>query len=108
MLSTPSFVNIAALESDLLRVREVLGVHELHVWQLNAGVVMASVHLVVAESAFARSVLAEAQRYMHQNGIHNANIQLDVVYEEDKLVRLRLLSPLPFVWLCLHRVWLSD
>lgn len=55
---TPSDVNIAALRANLVQLKGVEEIHDLHVWSLTSGVNALSVHAVLAEGVEHDDVLA--------------------------------------------------
>lgn len=83
---TPSSVSVENLRQDILQIPGVLGVHELHVWQLSEAQTVASVHVVVPKPDGSSNVngLME-ERYMqlaslikiklHSHGVHSTTVQ---------------------------------
>ena len=46
---TPAHINLAAVEQEILKVRGVEKVHDLHVWTITSGIEALSTHIVLAE-----------------------------------------------------------
>ena len=49
--------------------------HELHIWQLVDGLIIASVHVVVSASANWSQVMKRIKTVLHAHGVHSATIQ---------------------------------
>lgn len=64
MEGTPPEIDMAQLEKRLIEIPGVIAVHDLHVWTITSGVDAMSGHLVVADLASGRAVLAAAQEAM--------------------------------------------
>ncbi|KAJ3345343.1 hypothetical protein HDU91_007388, partial [Kappamyces sp. JEL0680] len=84
---TPSSVSVESLRRDILQIPGVLGVHELHVWQLSEAQTVASVHVVVPRPE--SSDLLMEERYMqlasaikiklHSHGVHSTTVQPEFI-----------------------------
>jgi cobalt-zinc-cadmium efflux system protein len=57
MESTPGHVSLAVIRQRLLAIPGVTAVHDLHAWQITAGLPMATVHVVTAPGADYHAVL---------------------------------------------------
>lgn len=57
----------------------VVSIHDLHIWQLVDGMVIASVHLLVEEGGNLGDVLYHVKRIFHEHGIHSSSIQPEFV-----------------------------
>lgn len=79
----PTSVSLEGVRDAVLRVDGVLGVHELHVWQLNENKIVASLHILVdcsAEQSTMYMHIAEQVRHsLHIWGIHSSTIQPEFV-----------------------------
>lgn len=79
----PSSVSLTGVRDALMRVDGVLGVHDLHIWQLNESTNVASVHIIVdcsQENAARYMHIADELRHaMHIWGIHSSTIQPEFV-----------------------------
>ena len=75
---TPSGVDMDRLEADLKAVSGVSGVHDLHVWTITSGLDAMSCHLVIADGASERDVLAAARSVVDEkHGIDHTTIQIE-------------------------------
>ncbi|GMF38280.1 unnamed protein product [Phytophthora fragariaefolia] len=74
MEGTPLDMHAAEIESGLRNCLSVMGVHDLHIWSLSAGLPSLSVHLV---SNDAQATLHAAQRYLLSKGITHSTIQIE-------------------------------
>jgi cobalt-zinc-cadmium efflux system protein len=78
---TPVNIDMATVERDISAVPGVCGVHDLHVWTVGAGVIAASVHIVVAEESIQggqrvlRSVATELQS---RHRINHSTVQVEL------------------------------
>ncbi len=64
---------------DLLKIEGVISLHDLHVWQLIDGMIIASVHVNIEEGADFVHILKEIKKIMHDAGIHSTTIQPEFV-----------------------------
>ncbi|KAI8898281.1 cation efflux protein [Globomyces pollinis-pini] len=84
--ATPRAVSVEKLRRDILKIKGVLGVHELHVWQLSDNQTIASVHVIVPK---AKEEPVDGDQYMklaaaikdrlHSHGIHSTTVQPEFV-----------------------------
>ena len=78
MEGTPPNIDTALLESRLRAIPGVTAVHDLHVWTITSGLDAMNCHLVVADLAAARRILAEASAAMKESfGISHSTIQIE-------------------------------
>ena len=78
MEGTPPHVDLTLLEKTLLALPGVTAVHDLHVWTITSGIDSMSCHLVIADMARSREVLAAAQAAMRDTyGLHHTTIQIE-------------------------------
>jgi len=77
--SIPPHIDLMDLEKRLVdNVKEVLNIHELHVWRLVGRRVVASCHLEVSPPVDDHmSVAREVKEFFHKEGIHSTTIQLE-------------------------------
>jgi cobalt-zinc-cadmium efflux system protein len=81
MESTPAQVDVAQLVRDVMRVRDVVDVHDLHVWSLAGGMPILTAHVEVGDACtigrFAE-ILTEIDAMLRdRHGIVHATIQLE-------------------------------
>ncbi|KAJ3179256.1 hypothetical protein HDU85_004947 [Gaertneriomyces sp. JEL0708] len=89
MMSVPGGVSMDVLRKEVLKVDGVEGVHEFHVWSLNEGKSVASVHLVVREPGCGgctgtasrpyMDIASDVKKRLHAYGIHSTTIQPEFV-----------------------------
>jgi zinc transporter 1 len=77
--STPVEVEMEKVRQNLLSVEGILSLHDLHVWQLVDGMIIASVHVSVEEGADFTTLVNEVKRIFHEFGIHSSSIQPEFV-----------------------------
>jgi cobalt-zinc-cadmium efflux system protein len=87
--STPSDIDVSKIVRDLLGVKGVRGVHDLHVWSITQSLRALSAHIVTDDISI--SVGAEIQREInevvsHKYGIAHATLQLECVDCEPDLL----------------------
>jgi zinc transporter 1 len=83
---TPQYVGVVQIKRRLMRIPDVDSIHELHVWQLNEGKVVASVHVRVRDPVGdgrvseqrLRSLRRVVERVFCDGGVHSVTIQLEV------------------------------
>ncbi|MCK9913707.1 cation diffusion facilitator family transporter [Microbacteriaceae bacterium K1510] len=78
MEGTPPEVDMILLEKKLLEIPGVTATHDLHVWTITSGVDAMSGHLVVADVASGRAILAAAREEMKAGfGLTHVTIQIE-------------------------------
>jgi zinc transporter 1 len=77
--SVPSEVDLDAVTSKASKVDGVISVHDLHVWQLVDGMIIASVHLMLTEGADVGFIVYQVKQIFHSFGIHSSAIQPEFV-----------------------------
>lgn len=78
MEGTPPEVDMILLEKKLLGIPGVTATHDLHVWTITSGVDAMSGHLVVADVASGRAILAAAREEMKAGfGLTHVTIQIE-------------------------------
>ena len=75
----------AAVEAALGSAPGVAAVHDLHLWVLKPGVVMATAHLTPAAGAGHGAVLTGAKAALAALGITHATVQVDEGEEEEEV-----------------------
>ena len=72
----PSFLN---LDPFNVQIPGLLGVHELHVWQLVGNKNVASMHIKCSDSDSYETAAEKIRRLLHEEGIHSTTIQPEFV-----------------------------
>ena len=79
--SVPGHVSMADVQSRMLGVAGVTGVHDLHVWAVSSGMVAMSGHAIVPHLENHPEVLDRIRAEMSLLGIEHVTIQLEVQHE---------------------------
>ncbi|AHF14649.1 cation diffusion facilitator family transporter [Niabella soli] len=75
----PAEVDLQQLRYDLLQIKGVAGLHDLHVWTLTSGVNLLSAHIVHLPAADPMQLLREVQELLaHRHQITHTTIQTEV------------------------------
>lgn len=75
---TPRHLKIAHILQDLRKMKDVVSVHDLHVWAITSEVTAMSCHLVLKPDADAGATLTESSHLMqHKYGIEHTTIQIE-------------------------------
>jgi solute carrier family 30 (zinc transporter), member 1 len=64
---------------QLNAVDGVVGVHELHVWQIDSSRVLCTAHVSVPQGTDVRQVLHRVHTQLHKKGLHASTIQTEIV-----------------------------
>jgi len=84
--SSPPGINLAHVKKDLEDIPGVLGVHELHIWQLNEEKAIASAHIVLEQKGL-RGFMDKAKtvsKYLHAHEIHSVTLQPELMPGDDE------------------------
>ncbi|ETM45969.1 hypothetical protein L914_09091 [Phytophthora nicotianae] len=74
MEGSPEGIDTKEIELGLRGCWSVVGVHDLHIWSLSAGLPSLSVHIVAED---VEAALHSTQRYLHSKGITHSTIQTE-------------------------------
>lgn len=78
MEATPPGVSLPAIRDRLLGVPGVLGVHDLHAWQITAGLPMLTAHVAAAPDADLQQVLNDVDRVLEADfDVAHSTIQVE-------------------------------
>jgi hypothetical protein len=82
----PTSVRLDKLKKEIGKIQGVVGVHELHIWQLSDTKAVASVHVVVKEPLGNQKVLPvyksiskRIKKTLHGHGIHSTTVQTEFI-----------------------------
>jgi cobalt-zinc-cadmium efflux system protein len=80
MESTPADIDMESLQADILTVKGVRGVHDLHVWSIAQSLRSLSAHIItddipISETAVVQSAVSEL--LSHKYGIGHATLQVE-------------------------------
>ena len=78
MEGTPYQVDMEEVKTSLKELPNVSDVHDLHIWTITSDFLTMSCHVVIDENGNHDTVLAEAQKLLHdQFGIEHSTIQVE-------------------------------
>ena len=78
MEATPPGLSLPAVRARILAVPGVLGVHDLHAWQITAGLPMITAHVVAAEDADHHRILADVDDALESDfDLEHSTIQVE-------------------------------
>ncbi len=84
---TPAHINMESLQSSLLRMPGVTGVHDLHVWTISSGMEALSAHISHDRSHGHSELLAAVRDKLHDEfGIDHLTIQMETADRETEAV----------------------
>jgi cobalt-zinc-cadmium efflux system protein len=82
---TPAHINLAAVESVILKTTGVEAVHDLHVWTITSGREALSAHVIHAHAVSQPELLRELRVRIHDNfGVDHLTIQMETTDFEDE------------------------
>ncbi|CCK72145.1 Zn(2+) transporter ZRC1 KNAG_0J00620 [Huiozyma naganishii CBS 8797] len=78
--ATPSNINADGICKKIKSIPGVVGVHDLHIWNLTESICIASVHVKISAENQQSIDTAKAIRHVfHENGVHSATVQPEFV-----------------------------
>ncbi|HEY8019595.1 MAG TPA: cation diffusion facilitator family transporter [Thermoanaerobaculia bacterium] len=96
MEAAPGHIDVDEVRAELLDVREVRAVHDLHVWTITSGRESLSAHVVTADGLTPRALLNEIRQRLHDRfGIHHVTIQVETEGVDDPCVGCDEPAPSP-------------
>jgi len=102
----PPEVDCTSLNEDLLKVKGIRGIHDLHVWQLVDNVTIASAHVSIWEcdvDAF-KQVVARCKKVFHKYDIHSSTLQPEFVIRSPanrvEVCKENCITDCPEDWCC--------
>jgi cation diffusion facilitator family transporter len=75
----PDTINTDEVAAELLKIDGLLAVHELHIWELSKGCLLALLHLVVDSKDHNRSVLEHVHNLMIGYAIYSTTVQIEFI-----------------------------
>lgn len=73
--SSPVHVPISKIREELEKIPEILGVHELHIWQLSDNKIVASVHILIQKGADYMEICVKVKCILNRFGVNEVTIQ---------------------------------
>jgi cobalt-zinc-cadmium efflux system protein len=78
MEATPPGLSLPAVRERILRVPGVVGVHDLHAWQITAGLPILTAHVIAAEGSDHHQILHEVDRCLDEDfDVAHSTIQVE-------------------------------
>ncbi|XP_072615655.1 calcium/manganese antiporter SLC30A10 isoform X3 [Vulpes vulpes] len=87
----PKGVNMEELMSKLLAVPGISSVHEVHIWELTGGKIIATLHIKYQKDRDYQDASWKIREIFHSVGIHNVTIQFEQVDLKDPVEQKDLL-----------------
>lgn len=83
----PSSVPLDEVRSEVLNIEGVVGIHELHVWQLSDTKAVGSVHVVIDSPHHDRFVhiATRIKKILHKYNVHSVTIQPELTSDEETI-----------------------
>lgn len=88
----PKGVNMEELMSQLSTVPGISGVHEVHIWELISGKVIATLHIKHQKGTEYQDASRKIREIFHHAGIHNVTIQFETLDLKEALEQKDFLS----------------
>lgn len=79
----PADIDMDNVRAQIQNLDSVISIHDLHIWQLVDGMIIASVHLMLEEGGNLGDILYHVKRVFHKNGIHSSSIQPEFVLSQN-------------------------
>lgn len=72
----PASIDIEQFKTTLLaKFKEIVSVHDLHIWQLTASKYVSTVHIIFHDPLIYAQIIEEVKTFFHEQGITNVTIQ---------------------------------
>jgi len=81
--AVPVGVDLAKIRKQLEDVEGVDNIHELHIWQLENDISVASVHIVCRNNELYKPITSKIKDILHNHDIHSATIQPEFAGSEN-------------------------
>jgi len=73
----PIALDLRNLKLEILQVKGVVGIHDLHVWQFVDGLDVSSIHITYEIGADEENIIKKVKQIFHENNLHSSAIQLE-------------------------------
>src|SRR5699024_4482495 len=81
----PRHIDLAAVETAILKTRGVKAVHDLHIWTITSGMDALSAHVRHDEKTVQHELLKDLRKSLHDEfGIHHLTIRMETPDFEDE------------------------
>ncbi|KXN73282.1 cation efflux protein [Conidiobolus coronatus NRRL 28638] len=78
--SSPVHVPITKINEELEKIPEILGAHELHIWQLSDDKIVASAHISIQKGADYMEICSKVKCVLNKFGVNEVTIQPEEFY----------------------------
>lgn len=76
---TPAHVPLEKVRSAILRIPNVISVHDLHIWSLSESKLVASMHILVKSHEEFAACSQSVRKVLHRFGVHSTTIQPELL-----------------------------
>lgn len=78
MEGVPTHIKVNDVQKTLTSIKNVVGVHDLHVWAISSDIPSLSCHILIEDARFSQAVLKDAKNILHEKfDIEHTTIQID-------------------------------
>lgn len=78
MEGVPAHIKVNDVQKTLTSIKNVVGVHDLHVWAISSDIPSLSCHILIEDAQFSQDVLKDAKNLLHEKfDIDHTTIQID-------------------------------
>mgnify|MGYP005748702211 CR=1 FL=1 len=78
MEGVPTHIKVNDVQKMLTSIKNVVGVHDLHVWAISSDIPSLSCHILIKDAQFSQEVLKDAKHLLHEKfDIEHTTIQID-------------------------------
>ena len=85
MEATPENLDTESIISEIMSIRYVTGIHDMHVWQLTQGKPAMTAHIKIEKKSRLENVLMKATIVCRKHGIYHTSIQCETESNNDLL-----------------------
>lgn len=83
MEGVPAHIKISDVQKELASIKNVIGIHDLHVWAISSDIPSLSCHIIVEDARYSQAVLKSAKEILHEKfDIEHTTIQIDTAETE--------------------------
>jgi len=77
----PDHINLVKIQEEILKVRGIYQIHDVHVWQLSQEKNVASLHVLISANSDFMMIADQVKNIFHSHGIHASTIQPEFITE---------------------------